>query len=263
MVLNSASLLDRANRIVQAARRQWRRSLNRSSNRSSPGSSNRFIAVVLGLACVLGSAAAADIEFVTEELPWAIADKPYSPPPLEVRSSGKCPLGGIGFTVVGGVLPPGLELSRLGYFSGTPLRTGDFGFGIRVSNGCTWTVKRFTLTVTGAPIITAAPEKLRFVGAGKKTLHISATWPLLRYGATSSAAWLKVAPRFGFTPRPASALTGDDVVVSVDPASLPPGHYSATITFAAWQALEAPSVQVELDVTARPESSGIPTSVSP
>lgn len=223
----------------------------------------RFGAVVLGLVCVLGSATAADIEFVTEELPWAIADRPYSPPTLEVRSSGKCPLGGIGFTVVGGVLPPGLELSRLGYFSGTPVRTGDFGFGIRVSNGCTWTVKRFTLTVTGAPIITAAPEKLRFVGAGKKTLHVSATWPLLRYGATSSAPWLKVAPRFGFTPRPSSALTGDDVVVSVEPAALPPGHYVGTITFAAWQALEAPSVQVELEVMAKPESSGTPTSASP
>lgn len=219
--------------------------------------------LVLGLVGVLGVANGADIEFVTQELPWAIADKPYSPPPLEVRSSGKCPLGGIGFAVAGGSLPPGLALSRLGYFSGTPTRTGDFGFGIRVSNGCTWTVARFTLTVTGAPVITASPTKLRFEGAGEKMLHVSATWPLLHYGATSSADWLKVTPVHGFTPRPSSALTGDDVVIAVDPSSLKPGHYSARITFAAWQALEAASVVVELDVTARRESSEIPTNVSP
>jgi Viral BACON domain len=237
-----------------------RSSVLRSTARILHGGAFAVLCFVLAVARPLQ---AADIEFVTEELPWAIADKPYSPPPLEVRSSGKCPLGGVGFSVVGGELPPGLELSRLGYFSGTPLRTGDFGFGIRVSNGCTWTAKRFTLTVTGAPIITASPEQLRFVGAGEKTLHVSATWPLLRYAATSSADWLKVAPAHGFTPRPSSALAGDYVVVTADPSSLKPGHYSAKITFTAWQALEVPSVALELDVIAKPESSGTPTSVSP
>jgi len=158
------------------------------------------------------------------------------------------------------VLPPGLELSKLGYFSGTPTRTGDFGFGVRVSNGCSWTVKRFLLTVTGAPIITVAPQQLVFMGAGEKTVRISSTWPLLSYLAVASADWLKITPAHGFTPRPSSALTGDDAVVSVDPAGMKPGHYSATIVIDAWQALGAAHLNVELEVTGKPEPSGNPTS---
>jgi hypothetical protein len=223
----------------------------------------RLVFLVLGLGGVLCMAQAADIEFVTQELPWAIADKPYSPLPLEIRASGKCPLGGIGFSVAGGELPPGLELSDLGYFSGTPLRTGDFDFGISVSNGCARAARRFTLTVTGAPVLTASPEKLYFAGAGVKHLQISATWPKLSYLVTSSADWLKVGPVHGFTPRVSSAFSGDDIVVTVDPALLKPGQYSARITIAAWQALEAASVTVELEVSTKPESSETPTSVSP
>jgi hypothetical protein len=207
-------------------------------------------------------ASAADIEFVTQNLPWAIADKAYAPPPLQVRSSGACGLGGVGYTVVGGVLPPRLALSKLGYFSGTPVRTGDFGFAVRVSNGCSWTAKRFVLTVTGAPVITISPERLVFKGAGEKTVRISSTWPRLTYRAISSAGWVKIAPAHGFTPRPSSALTGDDAVISVDPAGLKPGRYDATIEVDAWEALDAGRLSVELDFTGKPEPSGTPTSAS-
>src|SRR5215471_3275154 len=86
-----------------------------------------------------------EIEFVTEELPWAVVDKGYSPPALEVRVSGMCPLGGVNYAVVSGALPPGVQLSRLGYFSGTPLHTGSFPVTIRATNGCSWTGRRFTL----------------------------------------------------------------------------------------------------------------------
>jgi hypothetical protein len=218
--------------------------------------------LVLGALGVLYPARATDIEFVTQDLPWAVVDKPYFPPPLEVRSSGACPLGGVGFSLVGGALPAGVELSKLGYFSGSPLRTGEFLFGIRVSNGCTWTSRRFTLTVTGAPVITVSPEKLSFDGAGEKLLQISATWPRVSYGVTSTADWLKISPAHGFTPRATSALTSDEVVVTADHGALKPGHYSATITVAAWQAFEASTVTVELEVTGRPDSSGSSTSVS-
>jgi len=226
-----------------------------------------WIPVVLALAGAIPPVGAADIEFVTLDLPWAIADKPYAPPPLQVRSSGSCGHGGVGYTVIGGVLPPGLELSKSGYFSGSPVRTGDFGFGVRVSNGCTWTVKRFVLTVTGAPVITISPELLIFTGAGEKTVRVSSTWPRLSYRAISSAGWLKIAPAHGFTPRPSSALTGDDAVISVDAAGLKPGHYSATIAVDAWEVLNAARLSVEfnvteLDVTATPAPSGTPTSAS-
>ncbi|HEV2199154.1 MAG TPA: hypothetical protein VGR73_04995 [Bryobacteraceae bacterium] len=227
--------------------------------------------LILGIFAVRGSAPAADIEFVTQELPWAVIDRPYAPPPLDIRASGACPLRGVGYAVVGGVAPPGIQLSRLGYFTGSPLRTGVFPIGIRVSNGCSWTAKRFTLTVTGAPVITVSPTRLVFDGSGEKELHVSATWPKLPYTATASAEWVKVSPAHGFTPRETSALVEDQVVVAVDTETLKPGHYSATIAISAWQALEAPMVTVQLDVAGdgihptmeKPGPSGSPTSVSP
>src|SRR6185503_13836373 len=96
------------------------------------------VLIVLSLLVVLPPLHGADIEFVTQELPWAVLRKGYSPSPLETRSSGACPLGGIGYAIVSGELPPGLQLSRLGYLSGTPLEPGSFEIAVRVSNGCTW-----------------------------------------------------------------------------------------------------------------------------
>ncbi len=218
--------------------------------------------LVLALLLLAAWAHAADIQFVTQDLPWAVIDKPYSLGPLEVRSSGACPLGGVGYSVVGGVLPPGIEMSKLGYFSGSPVRTGVFGFAIRVSDGCTWLAQRFTLTVTGAPVITPSPDRLVFNGAGEQRVRISATWPRLPYNIRSNVNWIKVLPGHGFTARETSALTADEVVVSVDPGALKPGHYSATITVAAWQALDAPTVDVELEVPAKRAPSESPTTVS-
>jgi BACON domain-containing protein len=196
-----------------------------------------------------------EIEFITEELPWAVIDKGYSPAPLEVRVSGMCPLGGIGYSVVSGALPPGVQLSRLGYFSGTPVRNGTFDFIIRAANGCAWTGKRFSIVVTGAAVFSVTPAKLEFdytTGADapvEQVVHISATWPNLPYQVTvSSADWLKASPDHGFTPRAGSALAEDQVRVRVDASRLKPGHYSGTITISAWQALYAPSIGVELIV---------------
>jgi BACON domain-containing protein/putative Ig domain-containing protein len=208
-------------------------------------------AAILLLATLLvpDPAWAADIEFLTQELPWAIAEKDYSPPPLESRASGTCPLGGVGYAVVSGALPAGVRLSRLGYFSGTPKHTGSTDFTVRVSSGCTWAAKRFTLVVTGAPVLAVTPARLMFEPLGEaQVLHVSATWPKLAYQASSSADWLKAAPEHGFTPREGSAMAEDRVRVSIDRSQLKPGRYSATITFSAWQALNAPAVVVELTV---------------
>ena len=45
-------------------------------------------------------------EFVTVNLPWAVAEKGYEALPLEVRVSGSCPIGGVGYAVMSGALPP-------------------------------------------------------------------------------------------------------------------------------------------------------------
>jgi BACON domain-containing protein len=214
---------------------------------------------VLGALSVLAPPGAVaqrtEIEFITEELPWAVIEKGYSPAPLEVRVSGMCPLGGIGYSVVSGALPPGVQLSRLGYFSGTPVRNGSFNFIIRAANGCAWTGKRFSMVVTGAAVFSVTPARLEFrhtVGAdapAEQVVHVSATWPNLPYQVTvSSADWLKAAPEHGYTPRAGSALAEDLVRVRVDPGRMKPGHYSGSLTISAWQALEAPQVTVELTV---------------
>lgn len=212
--------------------------------------------LVLGSVLVLLPLRAADVEFVTEELPWAVVDKGYAPPPLEARTSGACTSGGISYAVVAGTLPPGLQLSRLGYISGVPLRTGKFEIAVRVNTGCSWTTKHFVLVSTGAPVLSGMPLKLEFRGSAgeagippEQVFRVSATWPRLAYRVTSSAAWLTAVPERGFTPRESSALADDAVHVRADPGHLKPGRYQAVISVSAWEALEALRISVELTVT--------------
>jgi len=195
-----------------------------------------------------------EIEFVTVDLPWAIAEKGYEAPPLEVRVSGSCPHGGVGYAVVSGALPPGIQLSRLGYFSGASLRTGEFQFTIRASDGCGTAEKQFTLVVTGAPVITVAPVRVLFAcKAGEippgQQFRVSATWPSLAYRLTlSNAAWLLATPEHGATPRQGSAMADDMVHLHIDTVGLKPGRYTASITVSSWQVLQPVSIEVELTV---------------
>jgi hypothetical protein len=198
--------------------------------------------------------ATAEIEFVTVDLPWAIPEKGYEAPPLEVRVSGSCPIGGVGYAVVSGEMPPGIELSRLGYFSGAPLHTGEFVFTIRASDGCGKIEKQFTLVVTGAPVILVNPLRVSFeCKAGEtpkeKQVRVSATWPRLAYRLTvSNAAWLTATPEHGSTPRQGSAMAEDIAHLRVDTTGLKPDHYNATITVSSWQALQPIQVDVSLTV---------------
>jgi len=210
---------------------------------------------------VLSSAPGADIEFLTQELPWGVVDKPYSPPPLETRSSGACPSGGVGFAVVSGTLPPGIQFSRLGALRGTPLRTGSWEIAVRVSNECTWTARHFVLVVTGAPVLTVSPQRLVFEqGFNEQELRVSSTWPRLNYSVTTSVPWLKAEPARGFTPREGSGLDADFVRVIVDPKGLSPGRHTAQLAFSAWQAATQPMVEVQVVIA--PAPSGSPTSAS-
>jgi hypothetical protein len=156
--------------------------------------------------------------------------------------------------VVAGALPPGILLSRLGYFSGTPLHTGEFAFTVRASDGCGWTGKQFKLVVTGAPVITVTPMHLSFVAKAGETpaeqrMMVGATWPRLAYRLTlSNALWLTATPEHGTTPRQGSAMAEDIVHVSIDTGGLKPGHYTASIAVSSWQAVEPVRIEVELTV---------------
>jgi hypothetical protein len=147
-----------------------------------------------------------------------------------------------------------MQLSRLGYFSGTPVRTGEFQFTVRASDGCGSTGKQFTLVVTGAPVFRVTPMVASFASkAGEsppeQMIRVSATWPKLAYQLTvSSAAWLVAIPEHGTTPRPGSAMADDIVHLRVDTVGLKPGHYTASITVSSWQASQPVRVEVELTV---------------
>lgn len=210
--------------------------------------------IIVLLTAIVPAHAAAEIEFVTSALPWAIAGKGYEAPPLEVRVSGSCPIGGVGYAVVSGALPPGLQLSRLGYFSGTPLHTGGFSFTVRASDGCGNTDKEFKLVVTGAPVLTVGPPRISFTAkpgeaVAEQQILVSATWPRLAYRLNlSNAAWLAATPDNGTTPREGSAMAGDTVHLHVDTTGLKPGHYTAWILVSSWQALQPVRVDVDLTV---------------
>jgi hypothetical protein len=205
---------------------------------------------------VSGWAWAVGIEFLTEELPWAVSDRIYSPQ-LDVRVSGACPVGGVGFTVVEGHLPSGIQLSRLGYFSGTPGHNGSFEFTVLAANGCSTVKKSFIIVVTGAPVVSVSPMHLDFKWkSGEVTpeqiVRVSATWPKLAYQIiVKDADWLKAVPERGITPREGSAMGDDPVHIRVDGSQLKPGHYSAIVTISAWQALSGSNVAVDLTVTGK------------
>lgn len=223
------------------------------------------------------------MEFITEDLPWAIVGRAYLPAPFEVRVSGQCPAGGVGFAVVSGILPPGLQLSRLGYFSGTPKQIGQFEFTVKAVNGCSWAGRHFALLVTDAPTLTASPAKVVVAcvaaeksasGSGQAsgigqdcpvqsdtaaakirpgTIHVAGNWPSFAYQVrVSGGVWLTAAPDRGMTaresvPRRIGEEHGDDIALHFNVTGLKPGIYNAGVTISAWQA-ESVTVPVELTV---------------
>jgi hypothetical protein len=219
----------------------------------------KFLCIlVLASSCVPAAPATSEVVFITEELPWAVPEREYSPTPLQVRVSGKCPAGGVGFEVVSGILPPGVKLSRLGYFSGAPAKIGAFEINIRAVNGCSWTARHFTLVVAKPPTLSVEPGKVTLrCAAGQSPppamVRIAATWPRLSYRAdVTGAEWLTAIPEQGRTSGAASAggeLHTDNLILRIAAVGMKPGVYSATVHVSAWQA-HSETISVELTVEA-------------
>lgn len=208
--------------------------------------------LLLGL-FVTALAPATDMEILTATLPWAIAGRNYTPPPLETRVSGRCPFGTVGYSVVGGVLPPGIQMSAAGYFSGVPAQTGRYPLIIRAANVCMWTARRFELVVTGAPLLLVEPARIEIrVTAGERApaepVRVSGTWPDAAYRVLADAPWISAAPERGRIPLAGGALEADVVHVSVSSKDLPPGRYEGALRFTMADAANAPRVAVVLVV---------------
>jgi hypothetical protein len=207
--------------------------------------------LAVSLAAPLLLAAPGEVEMVTEDLPWAVVDRAYSPAPLDVRVTGRCPAGGVGFAIASGALPPGLKLSRLGYFSGVPTRTGLFGFTVRAENGCGSANRGFGLLVTDPPKLKIAPEQLAVTSKAGENLtdtaiHLTANWPQLAYLVNvvygeGGSNWLSAVPEHGMTskesiPRRLADVPSDEIAVRFHASELKAGRYEAQVSVSAWQA---------------------------
>lgn len=194
----------------------------------------------------------AEIEFLTRELPWAVVHRAYAPEPLAVSMTGRCPGGGVGFSVVSGQLPPGIALSSQGYFSGIPSRVGNYSFVIRAVNGCSWVARRFSLTVADPPTLALEPTKVTLAWRSSDSsppmavVRISSSWPHLKYRLRTAGDWLRAMPEHGFAVAQGRSLAMDVIVLRVLGAGLDRGRYVATVEVSAW---EAEPVQLPIELT--------------
>jgi uncharacterized protein (TIGR03437 family) len=114
-----------------------------------------------------------------------------------------------------------------------------------------------TITVAGTPQLTAAPASLAFAyqtgGAAPATLSIalaSGTVPVT-FGVTSPGNWLQLSPVRGTTPA--------TIVVTANPAGLPPGTYGGNIAVSTFGVTNPVSIPVTLTITGAPQLTVAPT----
>jgi uncharacterized protein (TIGR03437 family) len=123
---------------------------------------------------------------------------------------------------------------------------------------------RISMTVTppGAPSLSAQPASLRFSFVERAAAQTQAVTVgnagggSLAFRATSPASWLRVAPSTGT----ATAAAPVAVNVTADPAGVPPGTYSALITFESASPAQRVNVNVTMTVAAVQQSILIPQS---
>lgn len=194
------------------------------------------------------------LDFTPTELPWAVVDEAYTPPPLVIKGSGSCYVGEATFTAAG-ELPEGISITGVGQFTGMPRKTGTYHFKLRLADPCSAKVREMTLFVTGAPILVLSMNALEFRYARgsqppePQAVLVRGTWPDLAYSIdTHDAAWLRATPARGRVPRIGAALEGDRVTVRIVPGTLAPGTYEAALTFWARQSANTPAVKVRLTV---------------
>jgi hypothetical protein len=218
------------------------------------GNNRLFVASALGMVLSALPARSQGLDFTPTELPWAVVDEAYMPPPLVVRGGTRCYSGEANFTAAS-ELPEGLAIDGVGQFSGVPRKTGTYRFRIRVADACSSKVRDMTLFVTGAPILVISVNVLdfRYTRGGPdpepKALLVRGTWPDLPYSVdTHDVAWLRATPARGRVPRVGAAVDADRVAVSVAAGSLAPGVHEANLTFWTRQGASAPTVRVRLTV---------------
>lgn len=207
---------------------------------------------IISIAAMVANLGLAQMRFATTELPAAAMGVHYRTS-IDAFSDANCTRGDITYSLAGGELPRGVVLTAFG-LDGVPREMGRFRFTIRAGTICAAALRPFELVVTGRPILDVASNEIAFaVGTAKdsmsSTVLVSSTWPSLPYSVeTHNMPWLQVNQERGVTPDPESAMTGDVVTLTVDPAKLEPGTYHGSIVFWTRNGANAPTIPVVLVV---------------
>ena len=93
---------------------------------------------------------------------------------LSLESTGDAP---IGWTVTGGNLPDGLNMSDAGAITGTPTLAGIFNFTVQASNGAGVYTRAYTVTITDPTANEAITQARLTVWIHHGVLHISGLTP--------------------------------------------------------------------------------------
>ena len=196
---------------------------------------------------------ASSLQIRTDQLPWAVRGQPYQAQ-IDVALEDRCIKADVGFALVAGTLPRGLTLTGFGV-EGTPREMGRFRFTVRAANECVSVAKTVEVFVTAKPILQVSTDELTFeyhVGRDvprPQTVLVASSWPNLPYSvATNGAEWLRAGQTNGVTPDTVSSVSGDSVIVRIDPEKLGVGTYKTTLVFWTWMGANAPEVSVTLKI---------------
>lgn len=202
-------------------------------------------------------------------LPDALLNRPYVPEARWERVSTRCAMPVPATRVIGGSLPPGLQVSGRGEVEGVPTEPGDFTFAVEVSDGCARRVEQRRIRVMPAPILLAEAETLEYHcvhGAPPFSggiVRVSGSAPGRAYSVEIlEGHWLRAAMRDGVLPAEGLALEADTLRLTVDPTKLSPGAYSARLRVSTWQGANTPELEFKLRVDS-PQAVLTPLSVLP
>jgi uncharacterized protein (TIGR03437 family) len=198
------------------------------------------------------AAAGGPLLVLTESLPGGVLGQQYAE--RLIAGGGVTPYA---WTVVSGVLPPGLTLQPDGLVSGVPEALGSFPFTARVADSAQQTAARqYTIVIEAPrPGLQFSARRLLFEAAqggapppaqGLALISGDQAVPYVLQvdggsAGTSAPAWLRVTPMRGTTPQRCQ--------VAVDPTGVLPGQYKARIVTLDQGVPLA--VEVEFDVLSR------------
>lgn len=188
-------------------------------------------------------------------LPDALLNRPYVPEARWERVSTRCAMPIPTTRVVGGALPPGLQMTGRGDVEGLPTEPGLFAFTVEISDGCSKRLEQRQIRVMPAPILVAEAETYEYQclqgtpAFSGGLVRISGSAPGRAYTVDLlDAPWLKAAMRDGVIPAEGLALEADTLRLTVDPGMLRPGLYTARLRVSTWQGANTPELLFKLRI---------------